>query len=85
MRNLFRGITILRNLFTVILILRNPFAEQETHDYIQWHRRGKENITRIIIRPLNTLEYYTYVDRIAQVMQSEGFKLDNALLKHPEG
>ena len=62
------------------------FVQEDLRDFVLYHRRGKEHITRIIPTSIENLEYYKrYYNRIKEVMDSKDFKEGHQILHHPEG
>ena len=53
--------------FNVPLIL---FMESKFIDFVKFHRKGKENITKIVPITIETLEYYKYYKNISAVLKA---------------
>lgn len=74
--------------FKHLLALNNNvfvFTDQDSvTDYVLRQRKYRRSQTYLKIFPFNELEFYVYIDRIREIMQSNTFRANNSNLIFPE-
>lgn len=72
-----------------LLLLNVPlvlYVDQGAESFVSKLRAGKENLTRIKVINVTDLDFHKqYYAQVEEIMSSEEFKQNHALLTHPEG
>ena len=57
------------------------FVDAKARPFIDWMRRGREARTRVVELSLQDLPYYSYRDRVVEIMKSDKYRKDNELVQ----
>ena len=76
--------TYLRNMKPVLALDINivVFVDAKARPFVEWMRRGRESRTQVVELRLQDLPYFSYRERILEIMKSDKYRKDNELVKH---